>query len=186
MKKLQDHWKEQEMTTITLSLDELRRRETALDRVTRRRNMMEYLAGGAATVFLLIMAALTFSRAGAPVDFVMAGGFGTLAAGLLLVGCYLFRSSRPVETDLATSGRDHLGRRLERERRLLATAWLWYVGPMVPGFVLIYVGYWMSNPENPIFPTVAGGLTLAFLIVVVMVNRYAARKIEREIRALRD
>ncbi|MGO4837033.1 hypothetical protein AB4144_32780, partial [Rhizobiaceae sp. 2RAB30] len=113
MKKLQDHWKEQEMTTITLSLDELRRRETALDGVTRRRNMMEYLAGGAATVFLLIMAALTFSRARAPVDFVMAGGFGTLAAGLLLVGCYLFLSSRPVETDLATSGRDHLRRRLE-------------------------------------------------------------------------
>ncbi|MGO4835135.1 hypothetical protein AB4144_23055, partial [Rhizobiaceae sp. 2RAB30] len=76
--------------------------------------------------------------------------------------------------------------RLERERKLLATAWLWYVGPMVPGFVLIYVGYWMSKPENPIFPTVAGGLTLAFLIGVALVNRYAARRIEREIRALRD
>ncbi len=186
MKKIQDHWKEQEMTTITLSLDELKRREAELGRSTRRRNMMEYLAGGAATAFLLAMAVLTFLRAGAPVDFVMAGGFGTLAAGMLLVGRHIFRNSRPIESDVAASGREHLCGRLERERRLLATAWLWYVGPMVPGFVLIYVGYWMSNPENPAFPLVGGGLTLAFLVGVVLINRYAARRIEREIRTLRD
>lgn len=186
MKKLQDHWKEQEMTTTTYSVDDLKRRENELRRLTTRRNTLEYLAGGTAAAFLLVMSILTLLRAELAVDFVLAGGFATLVAGLLLVGWHLFSNSKSIEGDLAAAGHDHLRQRLERERKLLSTAWFWYVGPMVPGIALIYLGYWLSNPDNPTFPLVAGGLTLVFFIGVALVNRYAARKIEREIQNLKN
>lgn len=184
MKKLQDHWKDQEMTTISPSLDDLRQREAELGMIARRRNTREYVAGGVAAAFLAVMGVLAFVRGEAPADFVMAAGFLALTVGLLLAGWHLFRSSGPVAGDLAVSGRAHLRARLEREHRLLASAWLWYVGPMVPGFVLIYLGAWMIDPGKPLFVAIAGGLTLVLMAGVVLANRHAARNIEREIRKL--
>ncbi|MCA0276001.1 MAG: hypothetical protein LCH86_08365 [Proteobacteria bacterium] len=183
MKKLQDHWKDQEMTTISPTLDDLRQREAELGMITRRRNIREYVAGGAAAAFLAVMGVLTFVRGGAPADLVMATGLLALTAGLLLAGWHLFRSSGPAG-DLAVSGRAHLRARLEREHRLLASAWLWYVGPMVPGLALIYLGAWMIDPGKPLFVAIASGLTLALMVGVALANRHAARKIEREIRNL--
>lgn len=87
---------------------------------------------------------------------------------------------------MAASGMDHLKRRLEHERDLLRSAWLWYVGPMVPGFVMSYLGYWMANPERPIFVPVAGGLTFALAVFVIILNLRAARQIEPEIRSVRE
>lgn len=186
MKKLQDHWKDQEMTTISPSLDDLRRREAEIGSITRRRNIREYVAGGVAAAFLAVMSVGTLVRGETPADFVMAAGLLMLVAGMMLAGWHLFRNSRPVERDLAVSGRAHLRARLEREHRLLAGAWLWYVGPTLPGFALIYLGAWMINPGKPLFVVVAGGLTLALMVGIVLANRHAARIIEREMRKLDD
>ncbi|MGV6873788.1 hypothetical protein ACUSIJ_13985 [Pseudochelatococcus sp. B33] len=183
-KTIHDHWKEQAMTTAGLSLDDLRRRETQIDRATRRRNMLEYVAGGAAAAFLAVMSVFTFMRAEDAADFVLAGGFALLVAGMLVAGRHLHRNSRKLHTDLAQNGIAHLRRRLERERNLLRSAWLWYVGPMVPGFALIYAGAWMASPDNPTFPLVAGGLTFLFLIGVAFLNRHAAKRIGHEIDEL--
>lgn len=184
MKKLQDHWKDQEMTTISPSFDDLRQREAEIGMITRRRNIREYVAGGVAAAFLAVMGVLTFIRGETPADFVMATGFLALTAGLLLVGWHLFHNSGSVAGDLAVSGRAHLRGRLEREHRLLASVWSWYVGPMVPGFVLVYFGAWMVDPDKPLFVAIAGGLTLVLMVGVVLANRHAARMMEREIRKL--
>ena len=55
---------------------------------------------------------------------------------------------------------------------------------MVPGFVLIYFGAWMADPDKPLFVAIAGGLTLVLMVGVVLANRHAARMMEREIRKL--
>lgn len=182
----QHSWKEQPVTTATISLDEIKKRHAALSRTIRRRNILEYVAGGIAAAFLLVMSVVTFLAARTVAHWVMAAGFATLALGMVIVGLHIFRKSTRASADMAASGTDFLMLRLERERDLLRSAWLWYVGPMVPGFVLSYLGYWMANPERPIFALVGGGLTFALAVFVVILNRRAARRIESEIRSLRE
>ncbi|MER8523158.1 hypothetical protein NKH56_28010 [Mesorhizobium sp. M1076] len=178
-------WKEQPVTTATINLNEIKARHAALSRTTKRRNTLEYVAGGVAVAFLLVMSVVTFLAAHTVADWVVGAGFATLALGMVIVGLHIFRKSTRTDADMAASGIDYLTFRLERERDLLRSAWLWYVGPMVPGFVLVYLGYWMANPERPIFALVGGSLTFAFLVFVVILNRRAARRIETEIRSLR-
>lgn len=181
MNRIKNRWKEQAMASESLSLHDIRKRQAELDGMIRRRNRMEYLTGGLAAAFLLVIGLIALSSAGTAADLVRAAGFLLLAAGLGIAGIRLFRGSRPSSgEDLAVSGREHLLARLERERRLLKSAWLWYVAPLVPGFVLVYLGTWMADPTRPAFPLIAGGATLVFLVAVVLVNRAAARRLLRE------
>lgn len=174
------------MTTSAIDLDEIKARHAALSRTTKRRDTLEYVAGGLATGFLVVMSVATLFVARTTADWMMAAGFASLALGLATAGLYMFRYSTRIGADLAASGTDHLRRRLARERDLLRSAWLWYVGPMVPGFVLIYLGAWMADREHPAFALIAGGLTFAFLVLVVILNRRGARRIESEMRSLEE
>lgn len=179
------HWKEQSLTTATVTLDEMRERERQLTRTTTRRNTLEYLAGGTAALFLLVMAVLTFIKGDSAIDMLIASGFAAVVIGMVLAGLHLFTRSRRIKghSDMAATGVDHLRRRLEHERVLLQSAWLWYVGPLMPGFIIIYGGMFLAG--NVSFALTAGGLTFAFLLFVVIINRRAAAKLEHEIRDLR-
>lgn len=179
------HWKEQSTTTATVTLDKVRERERKLTRTTTRRNALEYLAGGTAALFLLVMAVLTFIKGDSAIDMLIAAGFATLTIGMVLAGLHLFTHSRRIKAhgDMAATGIDHLRRRLAHERVLLQSAWLWYVGPLMPGFVMIYGGMFLAGSVS--FAFTAGGLTFAFLLFVAIVNRRAAAKLEHEMRDLR-
>lgn len=181
MNRIKNLWKEQAMTTHSFSLEDIRSRQAELDRLIYRRNRMEYLTGGLAAAFLLVIGLIALWGADTAADLARAAGFLLLTAGLGIAGIRLFRGSRPgSDGDLAATGREHLLSRLERERRLLASAWLWYVLPLVPGFVLVYLGTWMADPARPAFPLVAGAATFVFLVGVGLVNRAAARRLLRE------
>ncbi|PWJ94917.1 hypothetical protein C8D77_1011603 [Mesorhizobium loti] len=182
----QHSWMEQPVTTSAIELDRIKALHATLSRTTTRRNTLEYIAGGMAAAFLLVMSVVTFLAARTAADWTMAAGFATLTLGLVAVGLNIFRKSTRADADLAASGIDHLQRRLLGERDLLRSAWLWYLGPMVPGFVLIYLGSWAAHPDRPIFALVGGASTFAFLVFVVILNRRAARRIDTEIRALQQ
>lgn len=178
----QRHWKKQPMTTIPIDLGTLRARERRLDRATARRDRREYLAGGLAALVLLAASIAIFLDADSLADTLMATGFLALVLGLAFSGLHLSRASRG-HGDVAASGVEHLVRRLGRERDLLRSAWLWYVGPLLPGFLLVYGAAVLAG--SPFFAAIAGGSTLAFLLLVVVLNRRAAARLEREISALR-
>lgn len=182
----QSSWKEQPVMTSTINLEDIKARHAALSRTTKRRNTAEYVTGGMAAAFLLVISVVTFLAADTSAEWIMAVGFAALVLGLLLVGLNIFRKSTRAGFDLATSGMGHLQQRLAHERDLLRSAWLWYVGPMVPGFVMIYLGSWATNPARPTFALVGGGSTLAVIALVIILNRRAARRIETEIRALQE
>lgn len=179
-----DPWMDQPSTVARPSFDDLRRRRDELDRRTRRRNAVELIAGGAASVFLLVMCALSLARVDDPADLVRALGFAALPLGLLVSAAYVFFNRRRAEQDMARTGLDHLVRGLRREHRLLRLAWFWYVGPMIPGFVMIYVGTYLAQPEMWAFAAIAGGLTALFLIWVATINLSAARRVGDEIQRL--
>lgn len=172
------------MTPTTITREELRERDRELTRTTTRRNTLEYLAGGTAALFLLVMAVLTFLNGDSSVDMLMAAGFATLALGMAIAGLHLFRNGGKEDNDMAAGGVAHLQRRLERERDLLRSAWLWYIGPMLPGVAMIYGGMFLAG--NLSFAVIAGGLTIAFLLLVAIINQRAAIQIEQEISDLRQ
>lgn len=171
------------MTTATITREELREHHRQFTRATTRRNTLEYLAGGTAALFLAVMAVLTFLNGDSAVDMLMAAGFATLVLGMAIAGFHLFRNSGKADGEINASGVEHLRRCLEHERNLLRSAWLWYIGPMLPGVAMIYGGMFLAG--NLSFAVIAGGLTLVFLLFVVIINRRAAVHIEDEIRNLR-
>ncbi|MGO4569329.1 hypothetical protein AB4Z52_30860 [Rhizobium sp. 2YAF20] len=181
----QHHWKEQSMTTATITLDQVKKRERQFTRTTNRRNTLEYLTGGSAALFLLFMAVFTFITGDSAIDMLIASGFAALVTGMVCVGLHLFTKSRRIKghKDMAATGIDHLTRRLEHERVQLRSAWLWYVGPMIPGFAMIYGGMFLAGKVS--FAFTADGLTFAFLLFVAVLNRRAAAKLEGEIEDLR-
>lgn len=83
---------------------------------------------------------------------------------------------RPEGDDPEAARRDAL----RRERRLLETAWLWYVAPTVPGFALLYGG--MSTRPEPVsvIAIVLGAATLAGLLAIAWTNRRAAARLSMD------
>lgn len=169
--------------------DDMRRE--AVDRAARQRNRFEYLAGGAAALLLAACAVALLGQGGTSArpaaDRMIGWGFIALALGLAVAGWLLHWQSRAARrVDPALTAHDALLARLAAERDLLRSAWRWYVLPLVPGFVLIYVGG-MSDPDpGMLFMIAAAALTVALLAAIVLLNRHAASAFDREIRAVRS
>jgi hypothetical protein len=183
MNTLGNSWLQQP-ALATPSLEDLRRRDRELKRLTSRRNILELAAGGVASLFLLAMSILALQHIDSLADLLRALGFAALPLGLLLSASYFLLSGRRPAPDPAETGLEHLIGRLRREHQLLRFAGLWYVGPMLPGFVMIYAGTFLAQPDMELFALVAGGLTALFLAWVVLINRRAARRIAAELAGL--
>lgn len=90
-------------------------------------------------------------------------------------------SARPLPAALGGSLLQFHRGELVRQRDALRSVWRWYVAPIVPGMVLflcgrqIEIGSW--NPGTFICAALLMG-------VVVLLNLYAARKLQRQIDAL--
>ena len=179
-----DYWLEQPAATATPSLADLRRRDAEVQRVTLRRNILELVAGGIASLVLLVICGLALQHAGEPAELVRALGFAALPLGLFVSAAWFLISGRTAPDDLAETSLDHLTRRLRREHRLLRLAWLWYVAPMLPGFAMVYGGTFAAEPDSGLFVLVAAGLTAAFLTWVVLLNRRAAMHVADELGRL--
>lgn len=178
-------WKEQPVMTHAITMHDLERRDARLDRQLRRRNRFEYLAAALAGVVLLFAGAATLVEAAMLSDVLMGAGFLTLAAALGFVCLQIHRRSAVgLHGDPAQDGLAFHRARLARERSLLRTAWLWYVGPMVPGFALIYGSMLLEPEPRWTFALVGGGLTLLLLVSVALLNRRAAGRLDREIAEL--
>lgn len=172
------------MPTIPIPLDTIRNRHSRFERMIHRRNLRELVAGGVAALVLLVVGTLRLMQAQQPAALLSALGFWVLALGILGAVGHLFRRARKDRRDLALPGRTHLARRLGRERDALRRIWLTYVAPMLPGFVLIYLGQWLQAPESRGATLWAAGITAVVLLGVIVLNLLAARAIARELREL--
>lgn len=81
------------MTMKTIPRDDIGERRRQIARTTMRRNTLEYLAGGTAALFLLVMAVLTFFNGESAIDMLMAAGFAMLVLGMAIAGYHLFRNN---------------------------------------------------------------------------------------------
>jgi hypothetical protein len=156
-----------------------RRLKECLDR----RNRLEVLASGITIAILLAGAVLVMSQGPSMRDLVSALGCLLLAAGL---GAIVWRVRSHVAVQRSSlprlDAKARLAERLRSERDLLASVWTWYVGPLLPGFLLLWGGALFSgNGTAAVLGTVA---TAAVIWWVVRQNRRAAASFDRQLREI--
>lgn len=175
-------WQDQPLPLPAPSLDRVKADARATQRRVARRNALEYVA------CVLVLAVFSFYIAVFP-STLMRVGSALVMAGTLVVAWQLHRraSSTPLPEAVGEQGWLAYQRaQLVRQRDALRSAWLWYVAPFLPGVAVFRWGVEVDLPAGA--PFVRGwvanlGIALVFLAVAVL-NRWAARRLQRQIDAL--
>lgn len=179
----QQLWHAQALPPLDLSADELRRRTSALHSRVARRNRVEYLAGGLFVIpvyaFYIWLFPFWLTKLGALL----------VVLGTLVVLQQLRRRASSRALPPEALGQDWAAfhrAELLRQRDAVRSVWLWYIGPLVPGFWLFL---WGRETELAgqgmewVFSLTHAGALLVLLLVLVF-NWRAARRYQREINAL--
>jgi hypothetical protein len=178
-------WQSQGSGDAPVTLEELRKKGLKFRTTIARRNLREYVA-----MALMVPYFGYFAWTGRlPL---MRVGNGMIVAGLLYIAYELHRraSASPSPGELGWESCVAFHRaQLTRQRDALSGILKWYIGPLIPGIAMLWVG--LSVPAFRKSLT-AGLLALAFLAVpavvlwqVARLNRGAAAKIQRQIDELK-
>lgn len=180
--RLKSVWQNQPSEGIRMSVDEIRRRAGKFHKKIYWRNAREYVAALVVVVFCGFMVWRVS-------DALTRVGLGLMIAGMLYLIWHLHRKgsarSLPAEMGLA-SGLDFFRRELERQRDLLRSVWLWYLGPLIPGPVVLMVAKARTNPDHlrHIGLSLASALFAFLYVLVWMLNQRAGRSLQRQIDEL--
>ncbi len=175
-------WRAQSVPTNEFSIEELQRTAKRFRRQIVRRNAMEFAACAVLVlVFMLYLIKVPFP--------LMRAGSALMIAGILVVAWQLRAraSTRPIPADLgAQSWLDYHRAQLVRQRDALRSVATWYIGPLIPGCVLFRLGVEIEPVAEGAFARgpIANLLIAAVAIAVVLINRYAARKLQQRIDRL--
>jgi len=180
----QSIWQKQKVEGVSMSLDDIRRKAGRFHSKIGWRNAREYVAALAVAIFFGFQFFLTR-------DALMRAGYLVMIGGMLYLAWQLHRkgSSRslPEEMGLA-SGLEFFRKELERQRDLVKSVWSWYLGPLIPGWVLLTVAMARANPGHlRQIGLVLGVLNLVAALTFVFVwklNQRAAGKLQRQIDEL--
>jgi hypothetical protein len=177
-------WQAQGSGDAPLTLEELRKKGAKFRTTIARRNLREYVA-----VALMVPYFIYFAwTAGLPL---MRVGNGLLAAALLYMAYQLHRRApaSPASGELAWKNCLAFHRaQLERQRDALSGIWSWYLGPLIPGFVMVSIAISIPLFHKSIR---AGLLSLIWVVLpavvfwqVARINKGAAARIQRQIDEL--
>jgi hypothetical protein len=171
-----------EKTTNARS-DSLAAQHGRFDACLERRNRAEFIAGGIAIVFLVVSGAIGFWGSTDLADRIAALGLILVAVGL---GFTLWRLNRHVALQRRAtpdkSPKAALVERLQRERDLLRSVWAWYVGPIVPGFLLAWGGMVAGGSLGTAIVGIA--ISVAAIAWIVRANSRAAAEFDDQLHEL--
>ena len=171
-------WQKQEVATRPLSLDQIRKKARQFQWNIRWRNRVEYLAAAVVVVFSGYFFWIVD-------DVLVRTGMALLVAGTLYMVYQLHMRGSvqmlPSEPALRPC-LEFLRAELVRQRDLLRDVWRWYLLPFAPGMIMIFV----AASGRMLWTQWVGKLALlsVFFWSVAMLNRWAARRLQREIDAL--
>jgi hypothetical protein len=178
----QQIWQSQPVEGIKMSAEALRQRSGKFEKMFRRRNIREYVASLLAAVgfgyFFVTTQAVLFRIA-----------YILFIAGLGWVVFQLHRkgSSRSMPATMGTSTSLQFFRsELERQRDVVKNVWPWYLAPLVPGFVVLTVGYALARPYpvGVVSAVLLDGFIAVLFFLVWKMNQRAARCLQRTIDEL--
>jgi hypothetical protein len=165
-------WQNQETEGIRMSLDDIRRGAAKYRRRILWRNAREYAAG----LIVLVFFAIALWRGG---DALFRTGFGLIMAGVLFVMWQLYLNGTPrklsEQMGLASCLAFHRDE-LERQRDLLRGVWRWYLGPLIPGLVVVTIAALRVNPRHlPHFGWWIAAYAIVAALLFVYIGRLNAR-----------
>ncbi len=173
-------WRNQSVEVVQLSLDDVRRKAHTFENRISRRNRREYIA--AAIVIAVCTGRIVLSN-----NLIANIGGGLLIAGILYI-VYQIRkkgSAGTMPADAAfTSCIAFYRSELERQRDLTRRVWSWYIGPMIPGMVVVYWGLAAAGEYTLQSLAVRGTVVILAFVFVGILNQRAARKLQGQIDAL--
>jgi uncharacterized membrane protein len=178
--RLKAVWQNQPSEGLQMSVDEIRRRAGKFQKKINWRNAREYVAA----LVVIVIFGFDFWHTS---DALARVAFGMIIAGTLYVMWQLHQRgasrSLPAEMGLA-SGLQFYRQELKRQRDLVRSVASWYLGPMVPGLVVLMVARARTNPGHlrPI------GLSSALIALIFVsawwLNQRAARRLQSRIDEL--
>lgn len=170
-------WQIQPTEPLTMSLQQLRSEAGKFERSIKRRNLMEYIAAVlvmAGAGWFAVMLENTLLRTGCVL----------IVVGVLYVVRQLYRrgsaGALPSDASLLVSV-DFYRWELVRQRDLLRGVWSWYIGPLLPGMALLYIGILVQRPDRAVDIGLNALLVALFLVFVGAINWRAAAKLQREV-----
>lgn len=182
-KSIVELWQGQPLIERKLDMGDLIENVDRFQRKIRRRNVLEYTAACVLVIWAILFVArsdaLLLIKAG--VLLIALGGLG--AAIILRLRGHGAEGKPPV----ASTTRDVLlwhRSELSRQRDLLRSVPVWYLGPFVPGLVLLLVGAWLAHPDKWLRISLSGALVLVVFTGVAFMNLKAARKLGEQIDAV--
>jgi hypothetical protein len=156
-------------------LEAIQRSSAEFEARIRRRNLREYIAAGVVLVIFSVNL-VTTHIAGARV------GFALIIAGILYVAYQLHTrgSAKSVPASASFAGHvDFYRQELERQRDLLRHIWSWYLGPLIPGMVVLMLSAGIAHPRPQ---TLAGAaLVGGVFLAVAKLNQKGVQRLQRKI-----
>lgn len=178
-------WQSQHVEPVSMSIEEIRSKAAKFEGTIQRRNLRETIVA----VALIPVFGLFLRWFPTPVE--RAGSCLTIAGLLYLI--YRMNGMAAAKRTPSGGGFETCvafhRRELARQRDLLRSVWLWYLGPLVPGILVFNLGVLGKkiSPEHPAqwwraAPFVI--LMVAWFWVVIWINRRAAQGLQRRIDEL--
>lgn len=163
---------------MKLSLDELRSKANKFKNRIWRRNLREFLAS------IIVVLGFGWSLWSSPAIVVRIAD-ALIIAGAIYYAWHLWKRGTPqsLPADLGrTDSVQFYREELERQRDLLRSAWLWAIGPLVPGLALGFAYEIATAPPARRLSLMAiVAAAAAFLALVGWLNWRAARRLDRRI-----
>lgn len=167
-----------------MSLADIHARAERFQSRIRMRNWIEYAAAA------IVIAGFTWA-AFAVGDIIVRTACGLIVLGTLYVVWKLATLARAsVKNDETMSWADFHRAELVRQRDALNGIWRWYLGPLVPGMTLFWIGVGLArSADSPLWGNLgvaALGLAIAagMFIGIAALNKRAAKALQAEIDAL--
>ena len=165
---------------VSMTHKEIRRKAREFETKIKRRNRGEYIA---AAVLIGICGWRLVSSANP----ILNAGGALIIAGALYVAHQLRKrgSARTLPGDVAFVNSVAFYRtELERQRDLLRRVWSWYIGPLIPGAVVLYWGFAAANEYSVQSLAVRGTVVILVSVLIGQLNKWAAGKLQHEIDEL--
>lgn len=181
---MRELWQGQQAEGVRMSVDQIRASAGTFQRRIGSRNMREYVAAAAVAIFF----GFQLQRTG---DLLTRIGFALIVAGMLYMAWQLHSkgSGRPLPEDAGLASCAEFQRReLKRQRELVSGVWRWYLGPMIPGLVVLIAAFSRTNSRHlthrGLIVVLYSILVAAVFVFVAKLNGRAARKLQRRIDEL--
>ncbi|HVY90669.1 MAG TPA: hypothetical protein VG942_17515 [Hyphomonadaceae bacterium] len=175
-------WQSMPTDPVTISVEQMRNRAGAFEKRIRRRNRIEYVASA-----FVIVAFCWYATWSKPATVLWPIANILIALGVAVVAFNLHRKASAMRATSSTfTGLiEHQRAELARQRDALKSVWLWYIMPVVPGFVLWFAAFIVAPvAKGPTVPVAL--LAVAFVCVlvfscIILLNLLGAARLQRMI-----